>query len=376
MFTKVGFNDTPNTAGLPDIGPVTVSFTANEQPSPGTFIAGDTKTVVKESANFIPSTQVWGSGVGIYRYQVSEIASGITIPPGSDREGALYSTARYNVEIWVDIDANNLLFAKYVVVRTVTGFIDEYYEGTPGGEKVDPTPGGTNTTPVTSVEDAFSHFIFTNRYWKTDGEGTTDPDLNALRLNKHVVGLNADPNEYFRFDVTVTQSSVIPGTQRYIAFVFEDNGTTMVKVIDRVRNPMMAADGSITFTSGTQIQSIQLKGGQSLVFFDLHIGSAVAMSEQAAPGYIPSYIRSFAGTTGFTGVASTAFGFPRTDDPGPHYTIAGQNTNRVDFTNTRSGATPGGISVDDLPYIVLIAVAVFGIAGFLVIKHHRSTKYE
>ena len=75
--------------------------------------------------------------------------------------------------------------------------------------------------------------------------------------------------------------------------------------------------------------------------------------------------------TGETG----KWGFPRdSGDAGPHYTKEGVRANVVTFTNTASSSPPTGIAMDDLPYIVLVGMALVSLASFVVIKSRRNAK--
>ena len=386
-FEKIGMNeplDTTAMAGMPAIPDVPISFTSGEEPAGGTFVSGDTKSVVKESGNFLagllPSD--WANGEGIYKYRVYENMtvgkSNITIVD-AEKEGASYSIAKYDVEVWVEKDDNGILFPKFVCVKIVENFIDEYYEGSEGGEKVDPTPGGVKQVPGDpTIEDDFSQVIFTNKYWKTDGGGEPDPEESALEIIKKITGNGANLAEYFSFDVKVTQPSVIPTLQTYKAYVL-DKGGNIVTSTDNFGTLETDDNGEkyIEFTSGVKLTEIKLTNEQRLAFADLHIGATVEAEEAASADYIPSYQRSFAGTSEFKGVKNAAFGFPRsTQDPGPHYIGSGAKTNHATFTNTRSGATPTGISVDNLPFIVLIGAAIAGLVGFVVVRTRKNAKCD
>ena len=422
-FDKVGMDDplddsTTAKNGMPAIADVTIDFAANVDPAGGgvlgeTFISSDgaTKSIAKESTNFLAGMigdSYWANGEGIYRYQVYEnmtpsTGSDITfaLPPAvPPAEGADYSVAKYDVEIWVEKDTNNILYPKFVVVRIVAGSEDEYYEGTPGGEKVDPTPGGVNPGNPPSIEDTFSQFIFTNKYWRTDGGGTTDPDKFALEIIKKVTGSGSAPDlltKYFDFTVMVTQPGVIPTTgiypaaQIYKAYIMDKNGNIVTDTSGDYKNGTISgtdANGDYFLFTSDIPKNIKLRNDERLVFVDLHIGSKVEAEEIPTVHYAPSYKRTFGPgiTSSITEVSfagssadasdTVAFGFPRDpEDNGPHYTKKGDKQNIATFTNTRKGATPTGISVDNLPFLVLIGAAIASLVGFVVIKSRKNAKY-
>ena len=389
-FDKVGMNEptdnsTTALAGMPTIPNMTINYTGAAGDGT-TIIDGDVKNVVKQTGNFLASITpaMWVNGEGVYKYTVTESTTS-NIPIGDpDLEWATYSTASYDVEIWIDRDSTGTLFPRYVVVRIIPGSEDEYYidNGTPANGKVDPTPDGGKTTPGTppTIEEDFSQVIFTNNYWKTDGGGPTDPETSALEIIKSITGIGSDPTKYFTFSVKVTLSSAIPPTaiQTYKAYVMLGSN-----VVTSAANGTMsgtdATGGYFMFTSGTERTGINLTNDQRLVFVDLPIGSNVEVFETADTQYRPSYQRTFAGTGEFTAAVNTTFGFPRPGtgtgyDPGPHRTIAGASANKATFTNTRSGATPTGILVDNLPYIALLGLSLVSLVGLVAYKSRKRAR--
>ena len=401
-FEKAGMNtDNPNDPGdviddsaaakngMADIPPVSVMFAAGEEPSGsagGTFVDGDTKTVVKQTANFldgIPSG-AWGNKVGVYKYTVSEYLSPadflntsyITMLD-SAKEGCVFSEAKYDVSVWVDEEIQGttvVYYPKYIVVQINKDFIDEYYEGSDGGEKINPTPGGNNKTPVTTIEDGFSHVIFTNKYWKTDGGGTDKPGDSAMTVEKLVRGLGSIPSTKFDFTVKVTQSGAIPETQTYHAMVFNKDGAD---VTDKA-GVSLGTKGTIEFVSGIARTGIKLSDQDRLVFVDLHIGSDVEVFDAGMQYYTASYTSSFSQTPNmvYTGIKDDGFGFPNATDKGPHYTAAGANVNKATFVNSRAGATPTGVNVDNLPYIVFLCVVFICFAGYMIYRYRKNFDFD
>lgn len=362
VFTAKGIDDGADTTNMPTITDKTVQFPAADA---STFTDGGDTYLVKETANFVPTG--WKSA-GIYKYQVEEKQEGITLT-GAVNEGEAYSKARYDIEIWVEADGNGGFYAKFVNAKIVTGYVDEYYDGYTGNGKVDPTPGGSNPKEEATIEDNFSQVMFTNRYWRSDGGGTDKPGETALEIIKAVAGNGAEKDKYFDFTVKVTKPDAVTGAQTYKACVLDEAGDN----VTTTDNYPTLSGKFIEFPSGTALTAIKLKDGQRLAFVNLHVGSAVEAEETGATGYKPSYERTFGKPGVFTApAANTTWGFPRTpDDPAPHYTKAGKNANIATFTNDRSGATPTGISVDNLPYFALIGVLLVALAGFVVFKSRR-----
>jgi hypothetical protein len=299
-------------------------------------------------------------GEGIYVYTLDETDSGITLP-GRENEGVDYSKAKYELEFWVEKDSGGTLFVKFVCAKIVAGFIDEYYPGDAGGKKIDPTPGGKNQIPVVTIEDGFSQVIFTNKYWGSDGGGTTDPTKAAFEVKKIITGNGAEMTKLFDFDVKVTQPGFIPTAQEYKAYVQSYDGSVWTNV-----------GNVIEFTSGVEIKGIKLTHNQRIAFIDLHVAANVEVIESAADGYTITYNRTFANPGTYTATqANMAWGFPRdTWDIGPHI-IASGNDNTATFINARTGANPMGLSVDNLPYVLMIAFGMAALGGYIAIKTRK-----
>jgi len=376
-FSAVGKDGGTDTTGMPAISPVVADLTS------GAWIYTDPKDggiyyAVKETPDFIVGITTPFPAPGIYTYQVTETPGSISITDGIN-EGATYSNARYDIELWVEEDENKpgTYYVKFVDAKTVTNYIDEYYPGDTGGSKVDPTPGGVKHNEGTTIEDDFSQVIFTNSYWKSGGGGTDYPKSSALEIVKVLTGNGVSLTDRFLFDVTVTQPSIInPATpkQTYQACVMNADG----KIITTSTHYAGTIDGNGFFTVTSDEQfTVSLAGGERLVFVDLHVGSNVQVTEAANANYKAKYVRTFAGKSEFTAPdINTAWGFPRASgtnpDDGPHYILDGSGANIVTFTNIRTGATPTGIRVNELPYIVLLGLAIAGLAS-LGIKNLVNT---
>ena len=396
-YTKEGIGtktDETTKGTMPDIPATTITITAAELAAAGpankTLIIEDKttniKSIFKESDDILKNVPAnkW-PGAGVYTYTVRETEGGVTMPnTGATKEGAFYSPARYKIEFWVEEvedaqgQGTGVYFVRFVNAIIIEEFTDEYYEeDQPADGKVDPTPGSSTVTSYTTKE-GFSGIIFTNRYWRSDGDGTETGDT-ALEITKALGGSDTDParfNRYFEFKVTVIQPSVVDTDQTYKAYIFN---AADEKVTASENYGAYEAGGLISFPSGSQ-RTFNLKDGERLVFIDLHVGATVIVSETANVLYRPKYERSFANetaTTAFTApAANTTWGFPRTEAPadaGPHYLPEGKNVNKVDYINIRINATPMGLDVDELPYIVLIGLAVVSLVGYALVKIRKRT---
>ncbi|MCL2079959.1 MAG: hypothetical protein FWH17_08995 [Oscillospiraceae bacterium] len=376
-----------DTTGIPAIGPKTVTFTRGEEPDENTggltYIddKDGTKYVIKETDDFIAHltpASFATNGAGIYVYLVEETYGGQTIVSADEKEKTYYSSAKYLLEVWVSVDEDGKLYVQYVSPITIKEYLDVYYEGTEGGDKIDPTPGEWRTKPYETLKDGFSQLIFTNKYWKTDGE---DPGKTALEIIKEVDGNDGEHGKYFTFNVKVIQPAVIPLDpdnpvfETYRAYVVDTDGTIVKAVNNEYHNGTISGTDAhgdyYIFTSDTT-KTVLLKHNQKLIFVDLHVGADVEVTETGDKDYKPAY-KHFLSLDTYPGTIGAAWGFPlNPDDDDPHYLPEGTNQNEVTFTNTRTGATPTGISVDDLPYFTLIGLGAAGFVGFLAVKLRKG----
>ena len=395
-FTKLGVNDTGVTTGMPDLGnggSISVSFGPTDTPAFPPI--GNVRYFVKETPDIIDplpkNGNPWGAGAGIYKYLVKENQSGITLTTSlDDDEYPVYSEAEYELWVYVEEDAAGILFPKYVIGHYIPGKPDEYYPEIPGDGKLDPTPGGVIPGDPDDIGEKLSDIIFTNRYSKTDGKDT-DPDTNALEIKKQVTGNSPNYGVYYEFSVTVlTPDEKDPlDPKSYNAYIVDKDGSYID--LDLATNPN-TKDGIgvapapvqdyITFVSGTP-NTVYLKHDERLIFYTLEVGAEVRVHEKIEADTRVKYERTFSTAGEFpmpTGTTGT-WGFPRAagnnpEDVGPHYTKSGAGANLATFYNNQTGLPPTGISVDDLPYIVLIGSGAAGLVLFAVVKARRKNKYE
>jgi len=71
-----------------------------------------------------------------------------------------------------------------------------------------------------------------------------------------------------------------------------------------------------------------------------------------------------------------AWGFPLNAEDDSLHIIPAGNDNTVTFTNSRTGATPTGISVDNLPNIILLGLGLSLLTAFVAIKTHKAKRAE
>ncbi|MCL2122312.1 MAG: hypothetical protein FWH28_08710, partial [Clostridiales bacterium] len=183
----------------------------------------------------------------------------------------------------------------------------------------------------------------------------------------------------------------------YRAFVLEEVGEPAVRTyVVSTNNGTFETAGAgdpadyILFVSGTP-QTVSLKHGQWLALVDAPEGSAIAIEEKGELGYTASYeLMLNGGLTGtnssreYTGIVKGAesgdHGFP------PYSTVVpsgltfqtafiGEPLNWATFTNTYKYIPITGIAMDNMPYYILIGLAVLGFAAYVMVRLRRNARY-
>jgi hypothetical protein len=317
------------------------------------------KTVIKETGSIFEIKNMdknWPRA-GIYIYNVTEDKTSYPALPGEDMS---YSDAKYEFTVYVDNSPSGLYVAAIaakIIVKDPSNYDSETRS------KVDPTPGGDP-----EEEDDYSKVIFTNKFLKNlGGPDPSDENDVVLTVSKEVSGLAADQSKYFHFGVTVLDPETINAENRkYKAYVLNEKG----EVVTNSNNAMnMYTDNDeygkfIIFDAG-QVREIHLTHGQKLAFMDLPVGSGFIVEEMAVPKFTPEYILTLNGKKDDAVVGSENSSL----STGKHFITEGSDA--AGFTNMFRKVTPMGISVDILPYILMIAMALFIFILSITIRYRR-----
>ena len=353
-FEKVSVDGKPaDKASMPEIPSAQVSFSATDAVAQENGI----KTLNKETANIFADQNLTWNHAGIYRYRVTEKHDFSS----TFADSMIMSNAVYEIDVYVDQGEEGLY------VRYIAAYIKVTDEGKPAdNEKVDPTPSW-----VMEKTD-MSEMVFTNYYLKNNGG--TDPDKTVMAIKKQVAGMSADQSMYFPFTIMATKPRTVTAETKYKAYLMDEKGVVSEITIDN-KNPLnnVANDGKNDYfelKSGESLD-VMLKHGQWLSFVDMPVGSMISAWESAVADYTPMFELTLNGGTPIeiNGFQNMALGFPMTGTPSPVY--IGESKNSAVFTNTYKDITPTGISVDDLPYFVTIALVLAALAGFVVFKSRR-----
>ena len=313
-------NDETKANDVPKVNDVTISYaTTDKDDNDGTK---DGKQLIKESSDALANVNWTASGQ--YTYTVTEETPGVTT------DGMTYSKASYKVSVFVGKTADGTGFE--VTNIQIVKLTDD--EGEPATDSKQEYQPGDETDPTKDK----NKFAFENNYDKKDGNDNpgggsdiTDDDKKGFALKKTV---DDGSNDEFKFKLTVNKP---------VGSHSKDD-TFTYKIVNKEGKAGDEQSGKY----GTPVENIVLKHNERLVFGKVLLGSEVKVEETESGKYTGKVSSSsFNGTTGES-------------DNG---IIGDQGGNFVEFLNETQTAT--GLLVDNLPFIVLVAVAGAGIAFFV-----------
>lgn len=327
------------TTNMPVIADQSVAFSTTDT---GTTEDG-VKTVSKQSGNLLAGIE-WPHA-GEYVYTVTENPNTFTLTNNTTTsEWMQYSSAQYDMHVVVANGSTaNSVYVQYVYVTNQT-------------------PGASNLG--SKMDDSSTEgtgFAFTNKFNRShnvDPTNPTNPDA-GLAVYKNVDGSTGDQTAYFDFSITVNDPATLAegathGT--YHAIIVEGGHA----IDPTTNNDITSADNNHTFavTEGTAL-TFKLKHGQSLVFTDLQVGATYQVSETNAMGHTP-YVKVKQNGHDGTEIQATSSG-----DTALYVT---EGADSVTFRNHKEQSTPTGISINDLPYLMLVG---FAAAAFVVVASKK-----
>lgn len=184
--------------------------------------------------------------------------------------------------------------------------------------------------------------LFTNTYAKNDA---------TLTIEKKTTGTYADKTKEFNFEITFTKSPM-------------SNQTTFTGNI---------GSEPVECTAGTA-KPFTLADREQLVFSNLPVGTTYVVKELAASdGYTPSVTVLENKTTTVTNKTVQETEALDTLKENGKNNLVGENENKVTFTNTYKDVAVTGIVMNNLPFILLVAVAIVAFVSLAVIKRRRTS---
>ncbi len=307
-----------------------------------TYGAGDTlpqgKTAITKATDDIFAGVTY-ENAGEYVYTVSEEQTGWKAL-ANNIDTLTFDTKTYEMHV----------FVKNKSQGTGTYISNVYFVDTTAGSTTAATAKKAGNTEAGTEGDSkvYKYDLFKNKYTKKAGKtgdspSTINPNADALTITKKVAGGLASKTKNFTFKLTFKAAST------------DETGTyTGTKGSEQIQ-----------FTKDVE-KEFTLHDGESLVFPDLPAGTKYTLKEEGTSGYTPSSAYKENGTlkNGSTGTQSQA------------YTVAdvliGEKENNNIVTNTLPEVTPTGLLIDNLPFIIMIGLGLFGF--ILVAKRRREAE--
>lgn len=184
--------------------------------------------------------------------------------------------------------------------------------------------------------------LFTNTYAKNDA---------TLTIEKKTTGKYANKTKKFNFEITFTKSPMSDKT------TFTGN----------------IGSEPVECTAGIA-KSFTLADREQLVFSNLPVGTTYMVKELAATdGYTPKVTVVENKTTTVTNKTVQETEALDTLKENGKNNLVGENENKVTFTNTYKDVAVTGIVMNNLPFILLVAVAIVAFVSLAVIKRRRTS---
>ncbi|MCL2865048.1 MAG: hypothetical protein FWE25_05845 [Lachnospiraceae bacterium] len=383
----VWISPVPSLTGAPGVDEIQISFDESMSGVVEGFPV-DTKTVSGcNDATFTFTPEMFPTW-GLYVFRVREQQNTNTLAEYPEYYQYLnYSDAEFEIRILVvpcdceETACNGLRLDSLVTIKVYND------DGTPGGYKVDPTPGTYSEYGVPTDPSGLS---FTNVYIRTDGTGgggnggdPYDPDYSTLIIRKEVTGNFGLTNQLFPFLVTIYDNPVVAAERDiedgfwynwvYRAYIFNTNGD----------NDVMVAGSPIFFTPGSAVE-VNLRHGYELRFVNTPVGTRFVAYEEDSYGHLISITTNtnqfgmYAPNTtvwpGVTDVATGSAGTPVNNVTNGPALVVSTGTPYVDFENNLELPPQTGLHLQDLPFVLSILAIFAAGAGFVAFKVYKAKK--
>lgn len=278
---------------------------------------------------------------GEYEYTVTESQTANPAVANGDHEKLIMSKAEYTMDVYVtENEKTGVLEISNIIVKRTKD--DE-------GENA-------NNVKVTDIgSDDANGFNFTNTYVQEAGTGTdpTNPDPNyttdgSLNVTKKINanGGTVDAGKEFDFTATFTFPT---GTDANTLGGVKANGK------------------DITINKGG-ISTFKLKADGNMKFTGVPVGTTISVVESATPNYKGS------AESVFNGQSKTKVEALKYNEAITVKDTLGQKQNKVDVTNTYNYVPTTGIIMNNLPYVLMIALCAAALMAFVAFKRRSLQK--
>ena len=296
------------------------------------FTDSETGTTTRRAKVLFPA---W-TDAGKYEYTVTESAASPAIPDG-EHQKMIMSKAEYTMDVYVSNAGNGFEISNIIV-----------------NKKKDDK--GTAATGKVDISDTKNNgFNFTNTYVQEAGTGTDpinpDPtytDDGSLNVTKTIVANGGTVDAEKEFDFTAT-----------FTFPTGTDATTLGGVKANGSDIAANKDGNYTF---------KLKANKNMKFTGLPVGTKINVTESATPNYKGS------AKSVFNGQQSTNVEALKYNEAITVNNTLGQKQNKVDVTNTYNVVPTTGIIMNNLPYVLMIALCGAALMAFVAFKRRSLQK--
>lgn len=303
--------------GVPD---VTFDFTA-------TKVTQDAPDATISSISYVDMDQKGNANNGKYVISKnSEISFGTFPHAGEyvytvketmgDNQNITYSSDTYTLRVYVANGQNGGLFVKAITAEK-----------------------GTNTREAANKVEKI---LFTNTYRKN----------TSLVVEKKTTGELADKSKKFDFTITFEKSATEDSLAEFTGTLTRKDGATE----------------TVTCSNGTA--NFALADGDKLVFDNLPAGTKYTVTEKGVKdGYVAHVKVTDNGTTGQVVNGTDAEDLLSSQNGN----YVGENDNKVEFENTYNEVPLTGVIMNNLPFILLIVVAVVAFGTLAFVKKRRTS---
>lgn len=299
-----------------------------------TFTATETGTTTKRAEVKFPN---W-TDAGKYEYTVTETKAAPEITD-VEHQKMIMSKAAYTMDVYVSNVGNGFEISNIIVNKKQND-------------------KGEATTGKVDISDTKNNgFSFTNTYVQEAGTGidptSPDPDyttygsLDVSKMIKTDAADTPDTNKEFEFTATFAFPTGTDATTLGAKATIEDSTTT------------------ITGASHT----FKLKHNQNVKFTGLPVGTKISVTESATPNYKGSADVVINNGTKEK-ITATKYNEALTVSD----KSLGQNKNTVDVTNTYNYVPTTGIIMNNLPYVLMIALCSAALMAFVAFKRRSLQK--
>ena len=298
----------------------------------------DTETGSKTKRAKVIFPEEWPDA-GKYEYTVKEASATPVI--NGEHQKMIMSKAEYTMDVYVSNGDNGLEISNIIVNKKKD---DEGKTAPDTTGKVDFSNSDKNT------------FNFTNTYVQEAGTGTDpinpDPTYNtdgSLNVTKSIVANGGTVDTDRKFNFTATFKFPTGTDANTLGGVKDANGQIIT----------INQDGTYLFT---------LKANGNMKFTGLPVGTKISVTESATPNYKGS------AASVFNGQSPTAVDALKYNEAITVKDTLGQKQNKVDVTNTYNYVPTTGIIMNNLPYVLMIALCGAALMAFVAFKRRSLQK--